>query len=135
MFHPSDSGEILEMSGRVRTGFVGSDWFGVGFGSSSVRFGFGSVPVMIFGFWFSCQPTFKFDGETTTWSHSRKFSTHQTQVRLFTKGERRGSRGLSSALKSAKKFKTLLKLCTTTYLLCIFSAITQITYLTIIFSP
>ena len=64
-----------------------------------------------------------------------KCSTHQTQVRLFTKGERQGSRGLNSALKSAKKFKTLLKLCTTTYLLCIFSAITQITYLTIIFSP
>ena len=42
-----------------------------------------------------------------------KCSTHQTQVRLFTKGERQGSRGLNSALKSAKKFKTLLKLCTT----------------------
>ena len=68
MFHPSDSGEILEMSrvefGPGLLGLLIDLVSGLEFRLSSVRFG--SVSVTIFGFWFSCQPTCKFDGETTT---------------------------------------------------------------------
>ena len=63
MFHPSDSGEILEMS-RVEfgPGLLGLIDLVSGLG----QLGSGSVSVTIFGFWFSCQPAFKFDDETTT---------------------------------------------------------------------
>ena len=67
----------------------------VEFRLSSVRFG--SVSVTIFGFWFSCQPLLNLMARQRREVIS-KCSTHQTQVRLFTKGERRGSRGLGVVL-------------------------------------
>ena len=121
------------MSGRVRIGFVGSDWFGVGFGSSSgwVQLGSGQFQLRFSGFGFLVNQLLNLMARQRREVIS-KCSTHQTQVRLFTKGERRGSRGLGSTLKSEKKIQNITK--TMYYLLCIFSAITQITYLIIIFT-
>ena len=56
----------------------------VEFRLSSVRFG--SVSVTIFGFWFSCQPTFKFDGETTTWSHFQMFHPSDSGETFYQRG-------------------------------------------------
>ena len=113
MFHPSDSGEILEMS---RVGFgpgllVLIDLVS-GLGRVQLGSGLGQFQLRFLGFGFLVNQLLNLMARQRREVIS-KCSTHQTQVRLFTKGERRGSRGLSSALKSAKKFKTLRKICTT----------------------
>ena len=102
----------------------------VEFRLSSVRFG--SVSVTIFGFWFSCQPTFKFDGETTTWSHFQMFHPSDSGETFYQRGAPGIKRSRCSTLKSEKKIQNITK--TMYYLLCIFTAITQITYLIIIFT-